>query len=328
MGDQTVVITDTGEFDPGPAVELLTDSGFTVDVLGTTERSRIAAEAHRAVVLVVHDARIDASLLDQLPQLRLIVTMNPDYCDIDTEDAERRGVWVAQIPAGMDVEQIANHAIALSLAQLRRVASSSHPMTMGGGRPCDLTLGVVGMGAVGSRVAELSRPLFGRVVGTDARTRLWPQGVDRVGFAELIAISDVISLHMPLTPRTRGMIDAQTISWMRQGVILVNLSANDLISRPDLITALHTGKIAGLAANSVPEWERHASARCPLRSHPAVLLSPFGPDQTAEHARLRLLRVVRNVVNWSDRGIPLDPVPREASLPFAADNLPSAVAAH
>ncbi|GAA3735903.1 D-3-phosphoglycerate dehydrogenase [Spinactinospora alkalitolerans] len=308
MADPCVAIADTGGLDPAPAVELLTGEGFDVRVLGTSEPGRIAAGAPAAVALIVHDTAVDAALLDRLPALRLVVSMSDD-APVDAAAAERRGLWVARLPQGREVDQVAHHALALALAQLRRLARDHGDHR----RPRDLTLGLVGMSKVATRFAELARPLFGRIVGVDPYARAWPPGVDRLDLGALLPACDVVSLHTPLTSETAGMIDAGAIARMRRGAILVNIARHGLVDRKDVLTALHTGRLAGLASGHTPAADRHAHELCPLRSHPAVLISPSAPAKPVHYTRDRVLRLARNVLAWRDRGIPLDPVVRSDS---------------
>ncbi|RCV49534.1 phosphoglycerate dehydrogenase [Marinitenerispora sediminis] len=308
--DPYVVITDTGRLDPGPAVELLTSEGCGVRVLGTTDSERIAAEAADATALVVHDAEIDAGLLERLPRLRLVVTMAADACNVDLPAAERRGLWIARVPQQVAVDQVAHHALALALAQLRRAAAALPGHLPGARRPCDLTLGLYGLDPVARRLAQLAAPLFARVVGGDLAGGSWPPGVEALAPREVLAVSDVVSLHLPLTAETAGVIDAAAIAGMRDGAVLVNTGSHLLADRADLLTALHSGKLAGVATGPIPALEPHAREKCPLRSHPAVLISPHRPASPAPHTADLLVRVARNVTSWRDRGIPLDPVAR------------------
>ncbi|MFC7329023.1 NAD(P)-dependent oxidoreductase [Marinactinospora rubrisoli] len=314
MAAPYVVITDTGRLDPAPAVELLTSEGCAVRVLGTTDAGRIAAEAAEATALVVHDAEIDAALLDRLPRLRLVVTMAAGTGNIDLPAAERRGLWIARVPQQVAVDQVAHHALALALAQLRRAATARPGLLPGGRRPCDLTLGLFGFDPVARRLAHLAAPLFARVVGVPA-AGAWPAGVDVRTPGEVLAAGDVVSLHLPLTAETTGVIDAAAIAGMRDGAVLVNTGSHLLADRAALLTALHTGKLAGVATGPIPAMEPHARENCPLRSHPAVLISPHRPARPGPHTADLLVRLARNITSWRDRGIPLDPVARPAEEP-------------
>jgi len=295
-----VAITDTGAHDPAPAIRLLTEAGFRARVLGTSDPARIAAEAAGAVALIVHETRVDAALLDALPTLRLVMTTD-QYCSgIDVAEAERRGLWVCLPPRRENVDQAAARALSMALAQLRRLSTERLTCFRSALRACDLTLGLVGMGPVATRFADLALPLFKRVVGTGSRLRSWPYGVTRTGFYELLATADVVSLHVPVTAGTRGLVGAQALARMRPGAVLINLSSPDLVDREALLTALDTGMLAGYSAGYSLAGTGHLHESCGLRNHPSVVFSP----ERAERADDRLCMLARHVIAWRDRGFP------------------------
>ena len=127
MTTPSVVITDTGAHDPGPAVRLLAEAGFRTRVLETRDPERVAAEAVGAVALIVHHTRVDAALLDALPTLRLILTTDPHGSGIDVAEAERRGLWVCLPPRRESAAQAAARATSSSvhLVSCRAAAVSS-----------------------------------------------------------------------------------------------------------------------------------------------------------------------------------------------------------
>lgn len=299
-----VVITDTGVHDPEPAVRLLTEAGFRTRVLGTRDPERVAVEAAGAVALIVHDTRVDAALLDALPTLRLVMTTDQHCLGVDVAEAERRGLWVCPPPRREDVDQAAARVLTMTLAQLRRIAAERLAWFRSAPRAHDLTLGLVGMGPVAARFADLALPLFKRVVGTGSRLRSWPCGVARTDFFDLIATADVVSLHVPVTPGTRGLIGARTLARMRPGAVLINPSSPDLVDRGALLTALDTGMLAGYSAGYSLAGTGHLHESCALRNHPAVVFSP----ERAEQAGDRLRALAHHVIAWRDRGFPASAV--------------------
>ncbi|SKA17476.1 D-3-phosphoglycerate dehydrogenase [Marinactinospora thermotolerans DSM 45154] len=315
MADPRVAITDTGGLDPSPVMDFLTRAGFQVRFLGTCDPDDIVAGARGAVALITGEVRVDAGLLDRLPDLRLIVTARSDASAVDVETAERRGLWVACLPGAADPHSSAHQAIALAISQARRLACEEGTPC----RPARLTLGLVGMGETGFRAAELARPLFGRVVGTGPQTGAWPSGVARMDLPDLMEASDIISVHVPLSARTEGLVDADALGRVRPGAILVNLSDPAVVDRGALLTALHTGRLAGVAGSPALALPSRLGAPSPLRNHPAVQLCP-----QAEQARDRAVRLARNVVSWWERGIPLDPVARSDTRPFPASEVSAA----
>ncbi|TDQ49292.1 NAD(P)-dependent oxidoreductase [Actinorugispora endophytica] len=306
MSAPYVAITDTGALDPEPAIRLLAGAGFRARVLRTSDPARVAAEAAGAVALIVHDTRVDAALLDALPTLRLIMSADRDCSRIDIAEAERRGLWVSSPPQRENVDQAANRALTLTLAQLRRMARDRVSPLIPSPRARDLTLGLVGMGQVATRLAGLAAPMFKRVVGTGSRLRRWPRGVDRMGLRQLLATADVISLHVPVTAGTRGLIGAPALAGMRPGTVLINLSSPELIDRTALLTALDTGMLAGYSAGYPLGGTGHLDEVCALRNHPAVLFSP----ERADRAQDRIATLARHVIAWRDGGFPVATVAR------------------
>ena len=313
MTTPSVVITDTGAHDPGPAVRLLAEAGFRTRVLETRDPERVAAEAVGAVALIVHHTRVDAALLDALPTLRLILTTDPHGSGIDVAEAERRGLWVCLPPRRESAAQAAARALSMALAQLRRIAAERLTCFRPAPRACDLTLGLIGMESAATEFANLALPLFRRVGGTGAQWCRWPHGVVQTDLYELLATADIVSLHLPATPATRSLIGAHTLPRMRPGAILINLASPDLVDRDALLTALDTGMLAGYSAGYALAETGHFHESCALRHHPSVVFSPEQPGPTGD----QLCALARHVIAWRDRGFPFttgaNPLPLAAS---------------
>ncbi|PSK96600.1 D-3-phosphoglycerate dehydrogenase [Murinocardiopsis flavida] len=304
---------------PDPAAQaaagVLSAAGLPVRVLDSTGPDEIAAVGANARALIVRGARVDADLLDRLPRLGLVVSVRP--ADVDVDAAEARGVWLAGPRKGESADRHASQALSLVLAQVRRVDADHCTLTGTPRGAHERTLGVIGMGRVGSRVARLAGPMFGRVVGTDPRAHPWRAPAERMDLDALLAASDAISLHVPLTDSTRALIDTATIARMRPGAIVVNLADHALVRREAMLTALHSGRIAGFGSGPTRPFDAHAAEPCPLRSHPSVLIAPDRPakrraDHRIDHRLEDLSRLALNVVSWHRNGIPLDPAPRPA----------------
>ncbi|WP_306320236.1 MULTISPECIES: C-terminal binding protein [unclassified Streptomyces] len=315
MPRPVAVITDTEELDPVPGVQLLTDAGWDVRVVGSRDPEAITAAAHDADALVVGYARVDADLLDRLPKVRMIATMSAGYDMIDTAEAERRGLWVANLP-GAATEDVAVHALAQSLALARRLPQADAVVRSGGWntelgevprRASELTLGLVGMGRIARTLARLAAPLFGRVAAYDPRATDWPAGVERADDLDtLVARADILSLHVPSTPDTKGMVDAGLLARMRPGSLLVNVSRGDLVDAEALLAALDSGLLAGAALDVFPVEPPTPDDR--LRTHPRLLLSPHSAFLSDASLRAYVTEPARNVLAWWTTGRPHTPV--------------------
>ncbi|MGZ2355109.1 C-terminal binding protein [Streptomyces sp. 372A] len=328
MTRPVAVITDTEELDPAPGVALLTDAGFEVRVVGSRGPEAIASAAHDAVALVVGYARVDGALLDRLPRVRMLATMSTGYDMIDTAEAARRGLWVANLPDSA-TEDVAVHALAQTLALARRLPQADAVVRAGGWstdltevprRLSEMTLGLVGLGRIARVLARIAAPLFGRIAAHDPHAADWPEGVERLDLDTLIETADVLSLHVPSTPRTRGMVDAGLLGRMRPGSLLVNVSRGDLIDPGAVLDALDSGRLSGAALDVFPVEPPAVDDR--LRGHPRLLLSPHFAFLTDASLRAYVTKPAENVIAWWTTGRPKTPVvtPRPAATTPPADS--------
>jgi phosphoglycerate dehydrogenase-like enzyme len=249
------VYTDWDEIDISPGVRALERAGWEVRTVGSTDADAIAAQAGDATALCLGYATVRRELLQRLERLRIVATLSAGYDMVDVDAAAERGVWVATIPDAA-VEEVASHALALALALVRHLPWTDRDVRAGGWAlevddpprvPCALTFAVVGLGRIGRRVAELAGGVFGRVVAHDPYVPAedWPADVGRLERDELLARADVLSLHMPLTPASRGLVDAELIARLPQGAILVNVSRGGLVDHAALLAALDDGRGGG-----------------------------------------------------------------------------------
>lgn len=231
--------------------------------------------------LIVTNNPVPAAVLRIVPdRLRVLVRAGIGLDAIDLGVATARGIAVANTP-GYATDEVATHAIALALAASRRIlradACARHgwawidiPEAM----PIhELTLGIAGLGRIGRRVAEIARPLFGSILGFDPAPGAAPVGVEPVpSMDDLLRRSNVLTLHLPLTPETRGMIDARAIGLMPSGSVVVNVSRGGLLDEDALAQGLVTGALSG-AGLDVLTQEPPASDN-PLLDDMRVILTP------------------------------------------------------
>ncbi|QIP86783.1 C-terminal binding protein [Streptomyces sp. Tu 2975] len=319
MGRPVAVFTDTEDLDPEPGVRMLEDAGFAVRIAGSRDPDVIAPSAADAAALIVGYARVDAALLDRLPALRMIATMSAGYDMVDTEAARRRGVWVANLPSAA-TEDVAVHAFASALSMVRRLPQADAAVRSGGWneefaagglprRASELTLGLVGFGRIARRLATIAAPVFGRIAAYDphASQADWPAGVERYDDLEpLAAATDVLSLHVPLTPATRGLAGARLLGLIRPGGLLVNVSRGELVDTAALLDALGSGRLAGAALDVFPVEPPPPGD--PLRGHPDIRLSPHSAYLSDTSRRAYVCRPAENVIVWHRTGRPLTPV--------------------
>ena len=237
-----------------------------------------AAGAHGLVVILAD--RVDAELLDAAgPQLRVVANYAVGYDNVDLEAATERGIVVTNTPEVL-ARATAELTIALLLALVRRVAEGDRRVRSGeewGWEPTFMLgrglegrkLLVVGPGRIGGEVARLARALAMEVVTAGRRDPLPP----------LLARADAVSLHVPLTPETRHLIDAEALAAMHPGAVLVNTSRGAVVDEEALVRALDEGRLAGAALDV---YEREPEVHSGLLRRENVVLTPHLGSATVE----------------------------------------------
>lgn len=281
MSAPVAVITDVTDLDVAPAVEILESAGFEVHVLALDVDPTIPDAARGAVIALAGYAHLGRAFFDALPDLRYIGTASAGTDMVDAAIARERGVHVQPL-VGVATEEVATHALALLLAVERDLAPTAAAVAAGAWsesytalprRLSERTLGLYGLGRIGARLAELARPLFARVIAHDPYVSAAPAGVDAlVPLPDLFAASDVLSLHVPLTAETAGVIDAAALAALPAGATLLNVSRGELVDAAALASALDAGHLRG-AGLDVLGGEPPASDD-PLRSHPRAVVTP------------------------------------------------------
>ncbi|MBK0418246.1 C-terminal binding protein [Leucobacter sp. CSA1] len=321
------VYTDVDDTDPTIGIRLLEAHGFEVRVLGTRDAEEIIAGAQDAVALLPGYASVTREIIEALPQLSIVSLMSMGFDYVDLEAATERGVWVTNVP-GAATEEVATHALAILLSSVRQL-----PFYTGSANPVDwndraesapprlseMTLGIVGLGKIGRELARIAGPLFGSVVGYDpllpdtpeVRADLEALGVGRTSLEEVRRTANALSLHLPLTDDTAGMIDAEFLGEMPRGSVLVNVSRGGLIDNDALVAALDAGRLSG-AALDVLDQEPPAPGH-PLLDRDDIVLTPhiayFSARTEIEYVRIQ----AQNVITLLETGAPDSPVNRPAA---------------
>jgi D-3-phosphoglycerate dehydrogenase len=274
------VVLVTGADLAAPAVELL--SSFDIVYAGKTpdEDALIAlCRQHQPVAIIVRYGRITERVIDASQRLRVISKHGTGIDTIDSAAAAQRGIAV-KAAVGANAAAVAEHTWALILACAKDVTSLDRRMHDGHWdkathKSLELkgrTLGLVGLGAIGARVAAVGSALGMRVVAHDPFAASAPEGVELLPLAEVIAGADVLSLHCPLTKDNANMLNAATLATMRPGAIVVNTARGGLIDEAALADALRSGALraAGLDSFQVEPF----SAGHPFTGIPNAMLSP------------------------------------------------------
>jgi D-3-phosphoglycerate dehydrogenase / 2-oxoglutarate reductase len=238
------------------------------------------AAAPRIDALLFGAAPVDAQVIDALPTTcKLLQRMGIGLDNVDLDRARQRGFVVRNTP-NYCVEEVAVHAMAMLLSLHRQLDSTQAILRSGGWtsvtpqpleRLSTLTLGVVGLGRIGRKLAEMMRPMTARVVGHDPAAIGPPDWIEQLSLDDLFRRADLISLHCPLTPQNRQMIDARALALMKPTTILVNVSRERLMDLAALAAALDAGRLAG-AGLDICEPEL-APIDSPLRRCPNTILT-------------------------------------------------------
>lgn len=226
---------------------------------------------------------IDRVILEKLPNVRLVIRWGIGFEQIDLEAATDLGIAVANAPT-YGTDDVAEHALALLLALERRIVAFDGDMRNGGWSTPEAgsirriqgrTLGLLGVGRIGAAFARRAQGIGMNVIGYDAYRSaedFAAIGVDPVSLDELAAQSDYVSLHVPHTPDTNAMIDADFLGRMKPTAYLINTSRGKVVNEGDLIAALEAGTIAGAGLDVF--WTEPLPVDSPLRSLPNVILTP------------------------------------------------------
>ena len=290
--------------------EIVWASGYDENVL-----CREAAEALGIVIRANGEAT--ARIMDSAPQLKVIGRHGVGVDNIDVEAATERGIYVVNTP-GVNDKAVAEHAVGLMLAISKRLVKADHAIRNGywdfryddygqemGGR----TLGVVGLGNIGGRVANICHHAFNmKILYYDEIPRPEAEqdlSAEKVGLAGLMRSSDYVSLHVPSLPSTHHLIDGDAIGLMKKSAFLINTSRGPVVDTDALCAALKAERIAG-AALDVYEEEPLPGDR-EILTLPNTVLTPHIASHT-EEAMMAMSMVVEDIMRVIQGEPPKHPV--------------------
>ncbi len=335
MTADLVVLTDSNLPDTGTVEEILTAAGLRTARAQATTEDEVVAAADGAVAVMVQWAPITADVLDRLEACRFVSRLGIGYDMIDVPAATARGIAVANTP-DYCVEEVATHTLALILAATRGVVALDRAVRAGrwaavsdaphAVRPSATTVAIVGYGRIGSRTAAFAGALGFRVLVHDPYVDdavIAAAGHVAAGLHDALGAADVVSLHVPLTPETRHLLDDAALKAMRPGAIVVNTCRGGLVDEEALVASIRGGHLAG-AALDVFQTEPLPSDS-PLLTAAGVTLTPhsawYSPASLAElprHAAQQVVdflagRAVPSIVNPAYAKV--DPAGRRALRP-------------
>lgn len=284
-----------GDLDWSP-VERLGD----VTLFDRTSADKIVERAADADIVLTNKVPFSADTLRQLPRLRFICVLATGYNIIDTEAAARQGVVVANIPA-YSTMSVAQMAFAHILNITNHVASYAREVADGKWTNCPdfcfwdsalteltgKTMGIVGLGNTGMATARIAVALGMKVVALTSKSAdTLPEGITPAPLDDVLASADVVSLHCPLTPSTRHLINAASIAKMKPSAILINTGRGPLVDEQAVADALNGGRLAAFGADVLSQEPPRGDN--PLLSARNCFLTPHIAWATLE-ARTRLM---------------------------------------
>jgi D-3-phosphoglycerate dehydrogenase / 2-oxoglutarate reductase len=276
--------------DPGFRVERVRKllDGHELDVVSGGE----PWEGDDVVALLIGtDVRVTPEDLARLPALKIVASCSVGYDHVDYEEAERRGVWVCNVP-DYCVEEVADHSLALLLGLLRGIVELDRSVRAGAWdwtaagdlrRIRGTRLGLIGFGRIGRALAERASAVGFDVWATDPAVS--PEAVAAAGakaasLDELLESCEAFSLHLPLTPETKGLIGARELARMPRGSVLVDTARAEVVDLDALLKALKSGHLAGAALDVLP-FEPPTRER-PAPSAPRLVVTPHAAWYSAE----------------------------------------------
>lgn len=269
-----------------------------VSYFDTLPGAELAARCRDAeiVINIRSSARFTAEFFDACPKLRMISIWGTGTDNVDLEEARRRGITVTNTP-GVAAPSIAEHTIALMMAAARSIPRLDAEVRRGQwprGSMMQLTgktLGIIGLGAIGQRAAKLGAGLGMRVICWTMHPR--DLGFEMVPLETLLRESDVVSLHLRLSPDTRGFIGREQFAMMKPGALFINTARGPIVDEAALVEALRTGALRG-AGLDVFEEEPLPPGH-PLTTLENVVLSPHCAGVTPEVLEAGLAMALTNV---------------------------------
>ena len=314
-----IVILDSYSANPGDlSWEALENLG-QLTAYDRTKPSETVARAAEADIVLTNKVVISKEVIAQLPQLKYIGVLATGYNVVDVEAAHARGIVVTNVPA-YSTESVAQMVFAHLLTVTNR--TEHYAIQNRNGRwtanpdfcywdfphqeLAGKTFGIVGLGHIGQRVAQIAQAFAMKVKAlTSKAPETLPAGIEKATIEELLATSDVLSLHCPLTDSTRHMINADALRQMKPSAILINTGRGPLIDDQAVADALAEGRLAAFCADVLTEEPPKADN--PLLGQPNAFITPHIAWASTE-ARIRLLRVATDNVQAFLNGNPVNMV--------------------
>src|SRR5918994_1092543 len=294
------------------AVKVFTDRGIEVDYepdLGLDKQALAAAVSDYEGLAVRSATKVTAKVIARAERLKVIGRAGIGVDNIDLAAASARGIIVMNTPFGNAVTT-AEHALSMMLALARQIPAADVSTKAGkweknrfmGVELYNKTLGIIGCGNIGSIVANRALGLHMKVIAYDpylSPERAIEIGVEKVDFDELLRRAEFVSLHAPLTDKTRNIIDAKALARMKTGVRIINCARGGLVVEDDLEVALASGQVAGAALDV---FETEPATSSPLFAFENVVCTPHLGASTSEAQENVAIQIAEKMADYLTTG--------------------------
>ena len=307
-----IVILDSETVSRGGDVSLegITSLGDT-QVYGFTPNDEVAEKIGDADAVICNKCLITEEVFERCPNLKYVGLFATGYNNVDLEAASRHGAAVCNVPA-YSTDSVAQHTFALILNHFNKIRDYADTVDNGDWVNYKLftyfyiptyelkgmTIGIIGYGSIGRRVAEIARVFGMEVVAYTRSPEKINDGTRAVSLDELLRISDVVTMHCPLNEQTKEMINKEALAKMKPDAYFVNTARGGVVNEQDLADALNNEVIAGAGIDALTFEPMRED--CPLRNAKHATITPhiaWAPKQT----RIRLLKTVsENLRLWSE----------------------------
>ncbi len=309
-------------------VEILKKAGLTVDVKTGMKPEELKACIGEYSGLVIRSAtKVTAEIIEAATNLKVIGRAGSGLDNVDKTAASKKGIVVMNTPGGNTVTT-AEHTIAMLFSVARMIPQATASMKAGkwekkkfmGVELFNKTLGIVGLGAIGGQVAKKAQGLEMNIIAYDpflSEEKAQAMGIRKGSLDDIFAESDFITIHSPMTPETRGLINAATMAKMKNGVRIINCARGGIVNEQDLYEAMKSGKVAAAALDVL---EKEPPENNPLLTLENLICTPHlgaSTEEAQENVALAVAEqiadylvhgTIRNAVNFPS--IPSDQVPR------------------
>ncbi len=287
------------------------ESRVKADVYASLSPEELKEKIPNYEGLIVRSAsKVTAAVMESGRRLKVIGRAGIGYDNIDADAASRKGIVVMNTP-GANAITTAEHAVSLLLALSRHIPQAAASLKSGkwekkkfmGVEVFNQTLGIIGLGNIGQVVADRARGLKMRVIAFDpflSEEAMAKRGGDRVTFEQLLAQSDYITVHTPLTDSTRNLIDKSAFRQMKKGVRIINCARGGIVNEGDLYDAIKQGMVAGAALDV---FEHEPPEGSPLLGLDEVIATPHLGASTTQGQTRVAEAIARQVKDYLEKGI-------------------------